>query len=113
MAYRIELPPDVDPARVSVRATLYHQSIPPYYPRDRFTASNGEATRRLYYLTSNLNRAGTPMRTGRSRRRRRAPGEVVGRFVSLLLAEHPDVAGRSGQGHVLEVPAYVVVHDRP
>jgi cytochrome c553/cytochrome c551/c552 len=61
VTYRIELPPDVDPARVSVRATLYYQSIPPYYLRDRFTASNGDATRRLYYLTSNLNLAGTPM----------------------------------------------------
>ena len=61
VTYRIELPPDVDPAHVSVRATLYYQSIPPYYLRDRFTASNGDATRRLYYLTSNLNLAGTPM----------------------------------------------------
>jgi hypothetical protein len=61
VTYRIELPPDVDPARVSVRATLYYQSIPPYYLRERFTASNGDATRRLYYLTSNLNLAGTPM----------------------------------------------------
>jgi hypothetical protein len=61
VTYRIELPPDVDPARVSVRATLYYQSIPPYYLNDRFTASTGEATRRLYYLTSNLNLSGTPM----------------------------------------------------
>jgi mono/diheme cytochrome c family protein len=61
VTYRIELPADVDPARVSVRATLYYQSIPPYYLNDRFTASNGDATRRLYYLTSNLNLSGTPM----------------------------------------------------
>jgi hypothetical protein len=61
VTYRIELPADVDPARVSVRATLYSQSIPPYYLNDRFTASTGEATRRLYYLTSNLNLSGTAM----------------------------------------------------
>jgi hypothetical protein len=29
VSYRIELPPDVDPSRVSIRATLYYQSIPP------------------------------------------------------------------------------------
>jgi len=38
-----------------------YQSIPPYYLNDRFTASTGDATRRLYYLTSNLNLSGTPM----------------------------------------------------
>src|SRR6185503_10432194 len=33
---------------------------PPYYLGDRFrTAPNGDATRRLYYLASNLNPAGT------------------------------------------------------
>ena len=61
MTYRIELPPDVDPKNVSVQARLYYQSIPPYYLNDRFTASKGEATRRLYYLTSNLNLQATPM----------------------------------------------------
>jgi hypothetical protein len=61
VTYRIDLPPDVDPSRVSVRATLYYQSIPPYYLNDRFTASNGDATRRLYYFTSNLNLSETPM----------------------------------------------------
>jgi cytochrome c551/c552 len=61
VTYRIDLPPDVDPARVSVRATLYYQSIPPYYLKDRFTAAKGDATSRLYYLTSNLNLSGTPM----------------------------------------------------
>ena len=47
-----------------LRATLYYQSMPPYYLLNRFrTAPNGDATRRLYYLTSNLtsnlNPAGT------------------------------------------------------
>jgi hypothetical protein len=47
---------------VTVTATLYYQSIPPYYLRDRFSqAPNEPATKRLYYLTSNLQTAGTPI----------------------------------------------------
>jgi hypothetical protein len=43
-----------------VTASLYYQSIPPYFLRDRFTqAPNGPATQRLYYLTSNLQTKGT------------------------------------------------------
>ena len=59
--YRIQLPPDVDPRNVSVQARLFYQSIPPYYLNDRFRVAKGDATRRLYYLTSSVNRAGTPM----------------------------------------------------
>jgi hypothetical protein len=45
---------------VTITATLYYQSIPPYFLRDRFTqAPNGPATQRLYYLTSNLQTKGT------------------------------------------------------
>jgi len=45
-----------------VKATLYYQSIPPYYLNDRFTqAPNEPATQRLYYLTSNLQTKGTPI----------------------------------------------------
>jgi hypothetical protein len=61
VTYRVQLPPDVNPAAVSVQARLFYQSIPPYYLNDRFTASKGEATQRLYYLTSNVNLASTPM----------------------------------------------------
>ena len=57
VTYRIQLPPDVDPKNVSVQARLFYQSIPPYYLNDRFTAAKGDATRRLYYLTSNVNLA--------------------------------------------------------
>ncbi|HZN07924.1 MAG TPA: cytochrome P460 family protein [Pyrinomonadaceae bacterium] len=47
---------------VTVTATLYYQSIPPYFLRDRFTqAPNSPATQRLYYLTSNLQTKGTPI----------------------------------------------------
>ena len=47
---------------VTVTATLYYQSIPPYYLNDRFTqVPDGPATQRLYYLTSNLQTKGTPI----------------------------------------------------
>ena len=47
---------------VTITATLYYQSIPPYFLRDRFTqAPNSPATQRLYYLTSNLQTKGTPI----------------------------------------------------
>ncbi len=59
--YRVELPADVDPTKVSVRASLYYQNIPPYYLSQRFTIGKGEATRRLYYIASNLNLNGTLM----------------------------------------------------
>ncbi|HVE70315.1 MAG TPA: cytochrome P460 family protein [Thermoanaerobaculia bacterium] len=59
--YRIALPPDVDPANVTVRASLYYQNIPPYYLDQRFRIGKGEATRRLYYIASNLNLQGSPM----------------------------------------------------
>ena len=61
ITYRIPLPSDVDPRNVSVQARLFYQSIPPYYLNDRFTASKGDATRRLYYLASTVNFASTAM----------------------------------------------------
>jgi hypothetical protein len=61
VTYRIQLPPDVDPTNVRVQARLLYQSIPPYYLNDRFTAASGDATRRLYYLTSTVNLASTPL----------------------------------------------------
>jgi hypothetical protein len=45
---------------VTITATIYYQSIPPYFLNDRFTqAPNALATQRLYYLTSNLQTKGT------------------------------------------------------
>lgn len=62
ITYRITLPAGVDPRKCRVQATLYYQTIPPYYLSQRFTAvPNGDATKRLYYLTSNLNLTGTPV----------------------------------------------------
>jgi Cytochrome P460 len=60
---RYEIPLSAFTAKnLSITATLYYQSIPPYFLRDRFTqAPDGPATQRLYYLTSNLQTKGTPI----------------------------------------------------
>ena len=47
---------------VTITATLYDQSIPPYYLLDRFSqAPDSPATQPLYHLTSNLQTKGTPI----------------------------------------------------
>jgi hypothetical protein len=52
----------IDPASLTLTATIYHQSIPPYYLKMRFDeAPDYPATKRLYYLASNLNTSGTPI----------------------------------------------------
>jgi hypothetical protein len=52
----------LDPAALTLTATIYYQSIPPYYLKMRFEqAPDYPATKRLYYLASNLNTVGTPM----------------------------------------------------
>ena len=58
---RYEVPlQSLNPNNLTVKATLYYQSIPPYYLNDRFRqAPNEPATQRLYYLTSNLQTKGT------------------------------------------------------
>ncbi len=59
--YQIPLPPGLDTRTATVTATLYYQSIPPYYLADRFRiGGNRSNTRRLYYLTTNLNWQDTP-----------------------------------------------------
>jgi cytochrome P460 len=60
---RYEIPLSAFSSRnVTVTATLYYQSIPPYFLHDRFSqAPNERATQRLYYLTSNLQTKGTPI----------------------------------------------------
>jgi mono/diheme cytochrome c family protein len=60
VTYQITLPAGVDPTTCTIQATLNYQSIPPSFLNDRFTsAPDGDATRRLYYLASNLQLAGT------------------------------------------------------
>ena len=57
-----ELPAGIDASKLRVRATLYYQSIPPYYLMQRFEqAPNAAGTQRLLYLTSRLNTKGTPI----------------------------------------------------
>ena len=62
LVYQIDLPPGTNMDQLKVKATLYYQSIPPYWLKQRFTAApDGIATQRLYYLVSRLNLAGTAM----------------------------------------------------
>ena len=58
---RYEIPLSAFASRnVVITATLYYQSVPPYFLNDRFSqAPDGPATQRLYYLTSNLQTRGT------------------------------------------------------
>ena len=57
-----QLPKGIDPSKLTVKATLYYQAIPPYYLTQRFEqAPNAKGTQRLFYLTSRLNTAGTPI----------------------------------------------------
>ncbi|HEV8136140.1 MAG TPA: hypothetical protein VGP85_15765, partial [Pyrinomonadaceae bacterium] len=58
---RYEIPLSAFTGRnLTVIATLYYQSIPPYFLHDRFSQAPDEpATQRLYYLTSNLQTEGT------------------------------------------------------
>src|SRR5579875_2724932 len=58
--YQLQLPSNVDAAKAKVSATIYYQTIPPYYLRDRFNgAPNGPGTQRLKYLVQNLNLGGS------------------------------------------------------
>ena len=60
LEYHISLPKGLDLKKLSARATMYYQAIPPYYLHQRFTtAPGGDATRRLYYLASHLKTQGT------------------------------------------------------
>ncbi|MCB9108728.1 MAG: hypothetical protein H6633_31450 [Anaerolineales bacterium] len=45
----------------SVQATLYYQSIPPFYLMQRFTTADGPNAQRLHYMASRLNVEDTPI----------------------------------------------------
>lgn len=63
LTYDVTLPRGTDLSNLSVKVTVYYQSIPPYFLNQRFTlAPDGEATQRLFYLTSHLNLDSTPMK---------------------------------------------------
>lgn len=68
VTYQVTLPAGVNPANVRVEATMYYQSLPPYFLNQRFkTAPLAPATRRLYYLTSNLDLTATAIRNWKLR----------------------------------------------
>ena len=57
--YEVTLPPGAAARVAKVQATLYYQSIPPYYLNQRFDSAKlgpqKDDTQRLYYLSSHLN----------------------------------------------------------
>ncbi len=54
------VPAAMVPKNAVVTATLYYQSIPPYYLQDRFSLTpEGKGTQRLFYIASNMVLAGT------------------------------------------------------
>ena len=78
-----------------MKATLYYQSIPPYYLMQRFEqAPNAAATQRLLYLTSRLDTTGTPIENWK-----------------LLIASSPAVApgalDKAGKGQIPPANAYI------
>ena len=52
--YKVQLPPGIGPKNIRVQATLYYQSMPPYFLADRFE-TKGPDGQRLFYLASHLN----------------------------------------------------------
>jgi Cytochrome P460 len=61
-----QLPKGIDSSKLTVKAALYYQSIPPYYLMQRFEqAPDAPGTQRLFYLTSRLNTRGTPIENWR------------------------------------------------
>ncbi len=61
LTYTVPLPKGVNTANLTVRATLYYQSIPPYFLAMRFQGAPTEpGTQRLYYMTSNLDLSNSP-----------------------------------------------------
>ena len=75
--YDVALPPGLDPKNLRVQATLYYQSIPPYFLAMRFREADGPATRRLYHLAATLKVADTPIADWKLEVARTAPLAVV------------------------------------
>jgi hypothetical protein len=62
LSYVIPLPVGPQVGDLEVRVTLNYQSTSPAFLQEKFTWSkDGPATKRLYYLMSNLNTSGTPI----------------------------------------------------
>lgn len=60
ITYQVDLPPEALQGG-TVSATLYYQSIPPFYLMDRFTTADGPNAQRLHYIASHLNLKDTPI----------------------------------------------------
>lgn len=60
IVYQIDLPEE-DIAGGTVEATLYYQSIPPFYLLERFSTAHGPNAQRLHFMASYLNVDGTPI----------------------------------------------------
>ena len=58
ITYRIAMPAEVI-AGGTVAATLYYQSIPPFYLMERFTTADGPNAQRLHFMAGYLNVDGT------------------------------------------------------
>ncbi len=58
--YIVQLPAGADPKNVRVQATLYYQSTPPYFLKDRFQTP-GSNSQRLEYLAGHLDLSNTPL----------------------------------------------------
>jgi Cytochrome P460 len=62
VVYKIMLPDGVNPSNLKIRASIYYQSIPPSWLRQRFeTAPDMPATQRLHHIASRLKLDGTPL----------------------------------------------------
>lgn len=59
VTYAVALSPAAQKKSLTVQASLYYQSIPPYYLKERFATAKGPETQRLYLLTSGLDTSGT------------------------------------------------------
>ena len=58
--YQIKLDTTVDQSKLTVRASLFYQAMPPYFLKSLFDkAPNGEATKRLHFMLSNMDLEGT------------------------------------------------------
>lgn len=63
LKYIVAIPEGANPSKMAVKVTMYYQAIPPFWLHQRFKlAPEGEATQRLYYMTSHLNLDDTPMK---------------------------------------------------
>ncbi|MBV9762419.1 MAG: hypothetical protein JO340_17795 [Acidobacteriaceae bacterium] len=87
--YAIQLPGGTDAATARVNATVYYQSIPPYFLRQRFEgAPNGPGTQRLKYLVDTLKLNGTSFENWKLMVAQTAPNTNQGAVARLRSKRH-------------------------